>query len=59
MRRELFWLLSVKLAVLGLLWLLFFSSAHQPAIDPGVTGRHLGLEAAPSRTLPGGGGGSP
>lgn len=45
MRRELAWLLAVKFAALGLLWLLFFSGAHQPGIDARAAGRQLGVAA--------------
>ena len=47
LRRELAWLLAAKFAALGLLWLLFFSAAHQPAIDATAASRQLAL-AAPS-----------
>jgi hypothetical protein len=47
LRRELAWLLAAKFAVLGLLWMLFFSAAHQPAIDATAASRQLAL-AAPS-----------
>ncbi len=55
-RRELAWLLAAKVAVLGLLWLLFFSSAHQPSVDVAAAGRHLAVapstvEAAPNHGI--------
>ena len=33
LRRDLAWLLAVKFAALGLLWLLFFSGAHRSPVD--------------------------
>jgi hypothetical protein len=45
LRRELAWLLAVKFAALGLLWLLFFSAAHQPAVDASAAGRQLAVAA--------------
>jgi hypothetical protein len=47
LRRDLAWLLAAKFAALGLLWMLFFSAAHQPAIDATAASRQLAL-AAPS-----------
>jgi hypothetical protein len=47
LRRDLAWLLLAKFAALGLLWLLFFSAAHQPAIDATAASRQLAL-APPS-----------
>jgi hypothetical protein len=46
LRRELAWLLAAKFAALGLLWLLFFSAAHQPAIDASIAGRQLAVAAS-------------
>jgi hypothetical protein len=46
LRRELAWLLGAKFAALGLLWLLFFSGAHRPAIDATAASRQLALAAA-------------
>jgi hypothetical protein len=43
LQRDLAWLLAVKFAALGLLWLLFFSGAHQPAVDASAAGRQLAL----------------
>jgi len=39
--RDLAWLLAMKLAALGLLWLLFFSPAHQPSVDAAAATRQL------------------
>jgi hypothetical protein len=43
LRRDLAWLLAVKFAALGLLWLLFFSAAHQPAVDASAASRQLAV----------------
>jgi hypothetical protein len=43
LRRDLGWLLAVKFAALGLLWLLFFSAAHQPAVDASAASRQLAV----------------
>jgi hypothetical protein len=43
LRRDLAWLLAVKFAALGLLWLLFFSSAQQPTVDASAAGRQLAV----------------
>lgn len=45
LRRKLIWLLAIKLAALAALWLLFFSPAHRPAVDPARAAEHL--EAVP------------
>lgn len=45
LRRDLAWLLAIKLAALGLLWLLFFSPAHQPAVDASAATRQLAASA--------------
>jgi hypothetical protein len=50
--RDLVWILTAKAAALGLLWLLFFSGAHQPRLDPTAAARQLGVGiAAPSGPL--------
>jgi hypothetical protein len=41
--RGLAWLLAVKFAALGVLWLLFFSAAHQPAVDASAASRQLAV----------------
>jgi len=41
--RDLAWLLAAKFAALGLLWLLFFSAAHQPAVDASAASRQLAV----------------
>jgi hypothetical protein len=46
LRRDLAWLLAVKFAALALLWLLFFSGAHQSAVDASSASRQLAV--APS-----------
>jgi hypothetical protein len=43
LQRDLTWMLVVKFAALGLLWLLFFSAAHQPAVDASAAGRQLAV----------------
>jgi hypothetical protein len=43
LRRDLVWLLAVKFAALGLLWLLFFSAAHQLAVDATAASRQLAV----------------
>jgi hypothetical protein len=35
--------LAIKLAALALLWALFFSPAHRPAVDAEAAGRHLAV----------------
>ena len=45
LRRDLAWLLAIKLAALGLLWLLFFSPAHQPPVDASAATRQLAASA--------------
>ncbi|HEY3730413.1 MAG TPA: hypothetical protein VGL28_04040 [Steroidobacteraceae bacterium] len=47
LRRELGWLLLVKLLALALLWALFFSAPHRPAVDASGTGRQLAVGATP------------
>jgi hypothetical protein len=47
LRRDLAWLLVVKFAALGLLWVLFFSAPHQPAVDAAAANRQLAITAAP------------
>jgi hypothetical protein len=46
LQRDLAWLLAAKFAALGILWLLFFSAVHQPAIDASAAGRQLAVGAA-------------
>jgi hypothetical protein len=46
LRRDLAWLLAVKFAALALLWLLFFSGAHQSPVDASSASRQLAV--APS-----------
>jgi hypothetical protein len=41
LRRHLTWLLAVKFLLLALLWALFFSSAHRPAVDARAAGERL------------------
>jgi hypothetical protein len=38
------WVLAVKFAALGLLWLLFFSADHQTRADATAVSRHLAVE---------------
>ena len=45
LRRDLAWLLAIKLAALALLWLLFFSPAHQPSVDASAATRQLAAAA--------------
>jgi hypothetical protein len=45
LRRDLAWLLAAKFAALGLLWLMFFSAAHQAPIDASATSRQLAVGA--------------
>jgi hypothetical protein len=45
LRRDVSLLLLFKALALALLWWLFFSPAHRPAVDPAATGRHLALGA--------------
>jgi hypothetical protein len=37
------WLLAIKFAALGLLWLLFFSGAHQSAPDASAASRQFAI----------------
>jgi len=46
LRRDLAWLLAVKFAALGLLWLMFFSSAHQSPVDASTASRQLAVAAS-------------
>jgi hypothetical protein len=46
--RDLSWLLAMKFAALGLLWLLFFSAAHQP-VDASDASRQLAVAASAPR----------
>ncbi|HEY4972259.1 MAG TPA: hypothetical protein VII41_01545 [Steroidobacteraceae bacterium] len=41
LQRDLAWLLAVKFAALGLLWLLFFSAAHP--VDASAASRQLAV----------------
>jgi hypothetical protein len=43
LRRDLAWLLALKFAALALLWLMFFSAAHQPAMDASAASRQLAV----------------
>jgi hypothetical protein len=43
--RDLAWLLALKFAALGVLWLLFFSAAHRPAVDAAAASRQLAVES--------------
>ena len=52
MKRELIWVLSAKLAALGLLWLLFFSGPHRLEVDPAQAARHLGMAPVPAPAAP-------
>jgi hypothetical protein len=45
LQRDLPWLLALKFAALGLLWLLFFSAAQRPAVDAAAASRQLAVEA--------------
>jgi hypothetical protein len=45
LRRHLTLLLAIKLAALVLLWALFFSPAHRPAVDAEAAGRQLAVAA--------------
>jgi hypothetical protein len=45
LRRDVAWLLAVKFAALGLLWFIFFSPAHQPAVDASVASQRLAVAA--------------
>ena len=44
LRRELTWLVLLKIAALALLWWLFFSPAHRPGVDAQATSQRFGLE---------------
>jgi hypothetical protein len=46
--RDLSWLLAMKFAALGLLWLLFFSAPHQP-VDASDASRQLAVAASAPR----------
>jgi hypothetical protein len=43
LRRDLAWLLAVKFTALGLLWLMFFSAAHRPAVDASAVSQRLAV----------------
>jgi hypothetical protein len=43
LRRELGWLLLLKLLALIVLWAMFFSAAHRPTVDAVGTGRQFAL----------------
>jgi hypothetical protein len=45
LRRDLVWLVAVKFAALGLLWLMFFSGAHQSPVDASTASRQLAVAA--------------
>jgi hypothetical protein len=42
LRRNLIWLIVIKLAALAALWLLFFSPVHRPTVDPARAAEHVG-----------------
>ncbi len=42
-RRELAWVMLVKLIALALLWLFFFSPPHRNHVDDAATSRQLGI----------------
>jgi hypothetical protein len=44
LRRHLGWVIAVKVALITLLFVLFFSAAHRPRIDPAGVSDHLQLE---------------
>jgi hypothetical protein len=44
--RDLAWLLAVKFAALGMLWLMFFSTAHQSPVDASAASRQLAVAAS-------------
>jgi hypothetical protein len=44
LRRELTWLVLLKIAALALLWWLFFSPVHRTGVDGHAAGQHFGLE---------------
>lgn len=53
MKRDLTCVLVFKVAVLGALWYLFFSGAHQPSVDASAVGAHLAVRAwTPSSAQP-------
>ena len=43
LRRHLTWVIAVKLVVITLLFVLFFSSSHRPSIDADGVSDHLRL----------------
>jgi hypothetical protein len=45
LQRDLVWLLALKFAALGGLWLLFFSAAHQPTVNAAAASRQLAVES--------------
>jgi len=45
LRRDLAWLLAAKFAALAVLWMLFFSAAHQPRVDASAASRQLAVAA--------------
>jgi hypothetical protein len=51
LRREITWVLIMKLAALTLLWLAFFSPSHRPQVDGRTVGERLG--ANPPAGAPG------
>lgn len=52
LRRELCWLLVLKVAALGLLWWLCFSAAHRTPVDGEAQSQRLALTRAPLLALP-------
>jgi hypothetical protein len=57
LRRDVSLLLLFKALALALLWWLFFSPAHRPAVDAAATGQHLALENPTPGAAAGGGAG--
>jgi hypothetical protein len=46
LRRELAWLMTLKVAALALLWWLFFSPSHQSPVDGAAASRRFVLTPA-------------
>ena len=46
LRREISWLLALKVAALALLWWLFFSPVHRTAVEAQAESRRLALTGA-------------
>lgn len=45
LRKKIIWLTGAKLALLTLLWVLFFSPSHRIAADSNATGQRFGIAA--------------